>query len=135
YGAGDCACFFDPLTGRRRRREHWSNASYQGGQVGRILAGAEGRYNRVSTYFTESFGLTLKVFGDTSRHDDRVTRGSFAEGNAIVFYFADGCLVASLHTGQDDETEDQLKVLIYAGATPHDLRALADDEPLSLSEA
>ena len=74
YAAGDVACFFDPLTGRRRRLEHWSNASYQGGQVGRILAGAEGGYNRVSTYFTESFGLTLNVFGDTSRHDDRITR-------------------------------------------------------------
>ena len=135
YAAGDVACFFDPLAGRRRRLEHWSNASYQGGQVGRILAGAEGGYNRVSTYFTESFGLTLNVFGDTSRHDDRITRGSFVDGNAIVFYFADGRLVASLHTGQDDETESRLKELIGARARPRDLHALADDEPLSLSEA
>jgi NADPH-dependent 2,4-dienoyl-CoA reductase/sulfur reductase-like enzyme len=135
YAAGDVACFFDPLAGRRRRLEHWSNASYQGGQVGRILAGAEGGYNRVSTYFTESFGLTLKVFGDTSHHDERVARGSFADGNAIVFYFSDGRLVASLHSGQDEETENQLKQLIGARATPHDVQALADDEPLSLSEA
>ena len=33
YAAGDVACFFDPLTGRRRRIEHWSNARYQGNQV------------------------------------------------------------------------------------------------------
>lgn len=134
YAAGDVACFFDPLTGRRRRIEHWSNASYQGSQVGRILAGADGGYNRVSTFFTESFGLTLKVFGDTSHHDDRVERGSFADGNAIVFYFADGRLVASLHTGQDDATENQLLELVGDRATPGDLVALADGS-ISLDEA
>jgi NADPH-dependent 2,4-dienoyl-CoA reductase/sulfur reductase-like enzyme len=134
YAAGDVACFLDPLTGRRRRIEHWSNASYQGSQVGRILAGADGGYNRISTFFTEWFGLTLKVFGDTSHHDDRVARGSFADGNAIVFYLAAGHLVASLHSGQDDETENQLKQLIGDRATPRDMRALADDS-LSLNDA
>ena len=126
YAAGDVACFFDPLTGRRRRIEHWSNARYQGNQVGRLLAGADGGYNRIATFFTESFGQTLKVFGDTSHHDDRVARGSFADGNAIVFYFADGRLVASLHTGQDDETENQLLELVANRATPCDLLALTD---------
>jgi NADPH-dependent 2,4-dienoyl-CoA reductase/sulfur reductase-like enzyme len=134
YAVGDVACFFDPLTGRQQRIEHWSNASYQGGQVGKILAGAEGGYNRIATFFTESFGLTLKMFGDTSHHDDRIARGSFADGNAIVFYFADGRLVASLHSGQDDETETQLKQLIGNRATPRGMRALAD-ESLSVSDA
>jgi NADPH-dependent 2,4-dienoyl-CoA reductase/sulfur reductase-like enzyme len=134
YAAGDVACFFDPLTGRQRRIEHWSNASYQGRQVGRVLAGTEDRYDRVSTFFTESFGLTLKVFGDTSHHDDRVARGSLADGNASVFYFADGRLVASLLAGQDDGTEDQLLKLIGAQATPRDMLALAD-ESVSLDEA
>jgi NADPH-dependent 2,4-dienoyl-CoA reductase/sulfur reductase-like enzyme len=127
YAAGDVACFFDPLTGRRRRIEHWSNARYQGSQVGRILAGAGGGYNRVATFFTESFGLTLKVFGDISRHDDRVARGSFSYGNAIVFYFAEGRLVASLQGGQDDETEKQLLELVGGHATPCDMLALADE--------
>src|SRR6185437_12745856 len=55
YAAGDIAHFFDPLFGRHRRIEHWSNASYQGAEVGRILAGAGGGYDTVSTFFTESF--------------------------------------------------------------------------------
>ena len=134
YAAGDVACFFDPRTGRRRRIEHWSNARYQGSQVGRILAGADGGYNRVATFFTESFGLTLKVFGDISHHDDRVARGSFSDGNAIVFYFADGRLVASLQAGQDDDTENQLMELIGHRATPRDMLALTD-ESVSLGEA
>jgi NADPH-dependent 2,4-dienoyl-CoA reductase/sulfur reductase-like enzyme len=133
YAAGDVACFFDPLSGRQRRIEHWSNASYQGSEVGRILAGAAGGYDRVSTFFTESFGLTLRMFGDTSNHDDHVTRGSFSEGNAIVLYLARDRLVATLHCGQDDETEIELKQLIAERATSRDLRATRD-EALPLSE-
>jgi NADPH-dependent 2,4-dienoyl-CoA reductase/sulfur reductase-like enzyme len=126
YAVGDVARFFDPLYGRRRRIEHWSNADYQGRQVGRILAGADGRYDAVSTFFTESFGLTLKVFGDLSQHDDRVTRGSFADGDATVFYLEQGRLVASLHTGQDERTEDALEGLIRARARPRSVALLAD---------
>jgi 3-phenylpropionate/trans-cinnamate dioxygenase ferredoxin reductase component len=127
YAAGDVARFFDPVFGRRRRIEHWSNADYQGRQVGRILAGAEGGYDTVSSFFTESFGLTLKVFGDVSEHDDRVARGSFADGDAIVFYLERGRLVGTLHTGQDETAEQTLKGLIRDGAEPRELRLLADN--------
>ena len=121
YAAGDVARFFDPLYGRRRRIEHWSNADYQGREVGKVLAGAEGGYDTVSTFFTESFGLALKVFGDGSQHDDRIVRGSFADGEAIVYYLERGRLVGTLHTGQDAATEEKLKRLIRTGATVQDL--------------
>jgi NADPH-dependent 2,4-dienoyl-CoA reductase/sulfur reductase-like enzyme len=134
YAAGDVARFFDPLFGRRRRIEHWSNADYQGREVGRILAGAGGGYDHVSTFFTESFGLTLKVFGDTAGHDDRVARGSFEDGKAIVFYLERGRLVATLATGQDEGTEESLKRLIRDRAEPRDPGVLAD-AAISLEEA
>ena len=35
YAAGDVARFHDPVFGRRRRIEHWSNANYQGAEVGK----------------------------------------------------------------------------------------------------
>jgi NADPH-dependent 2,4-dienoyl-CoA reductase/sulfur reductase-like enzyme len=127
YAVGDVARFFDPLFARRRRIEHWSNANYQGSQVGKILAGADEAYDTVSTFFTESFGLTLKVFGDLSQHDDRISRGSFADGDAIVFYLDRRRLVATLHTGQDDETEQALKRLIHTRAEPHHIELLADE--------
>jgi NADPH-dependent 2,4-dienoyl-CoA reductase/sulfur reductase-like enzyme len=125
YAAGDVASFHDPVFRRRRRIEHWSNANYQGAQVGKILAGAPGGYDAVSTFFTESFGLTLKVFGDTSRHDDRETVGSFVDGKAITFFFEDAGLVGTLHTGQDDETEQRLKDLIRARAKQDELDDLS----------
>ena len=112
YAAGDVARFYDPLYARRRRIEHWSNANYQGAEVGKVLAGADGGYDSVSTFFTESFGLTLKVFGDISHHDDRVARGSFEDGDAVVLYLERGRLVGTLHTGQSEETEAELKQLI-----------------------
>jgi 3-phenylpropionate/trans-cinnamate dioxygenase ferredoxin reductase component len=127
YAVGDVARFFDPVFGRLRRIEHWSNADYQGSQVGKILAGADASYDTVSTFFTESFGLTLRVFGDVSRHDDRVSRGSFADGDAVVFYLDGGRLVGTLHAGQDPATEDTLKRLIERQAKPDDVRLLADD--------
>jgi NADPH-dependent 2,4-dienoyl-CoA reductase/sulfur reductase-like enzyme len=127
YAAGDNARFYDPLFGRQRRIEHWSNARYQGTQVGTILAGAGGGYDTVSTFFTEAFGLTLKVFGDVSEHDDRTSRGSFAAGDAIVFYLHHGRLVGTLHTGQDDETEALLRQLIRERAEARHQRLLTDE--------
>jgi NADPH-dependent 2,4-dienoyl-CoA reductase/sulfur reductase-like enzyme len=127
FAVGDVARFFDPVFGRSRRIEHWSNASYQGAEAGKVLAGAGGGYDAVSTFFTESFGLPLKVFGDTSRHDERVARGSFAAGDAIVFYLERGRLAGTLHTGQDDVTEEALKELISTHASPGKLELLGDE--------
>src|SRR5205823_4761205 len=55
FAVGDVANVFDPLYGRRRRIEHWSDASYQGTEVGRILAGGDGGYDGVSSFLSEVF--------------------------------------------------------------------------------
>jgi NADPH-dependent 2,4-dienoyl-CoA reductase/sulfur reductase-like enzyme len=112
FAAGDVANFYDPLYQRRRRIEHWSNANYQGAEVGRKIAGASGSYDTVSTFFTEIFGLTIKVFGDLSSHDELVVRGSLNDSNLLGFYLQRGRLVATLLAGQTSETEDELKRLI-----------------------
>jgi hypothetical protein len=65
--------FIDPLYRRQRRVEHWSNANYQCSEVGRILAGADGGYDSVSSFLSEVFGTTIKVFGDVSRFDTLTT--------------------------------------------------------------
>jgi NADPH-dependent 2,4-dienoyl-CoA reductase/sulfur reductase-like enzyme len=127
YAAGDVASFFDPLFQKQRRIEHWSNANYMGTEVGRVMAGAEGGYDRVSTFFTEVFGITMKILGDVDEIDEIVFRGSLDEGDAIGFYLRgeqlDGCLVL----GQDEETESQLTELIRARATVHDASRLAEE--------
>jgi NADPH-dependent 2,4-dienoyl-CoA reductase/sulfur reductase-like enzyme len=112
FAAGDVANFFDPLYSRQRRIEHWSNANYQGTEVGKILAGDGGGYDTVSSFFSEVFGTTVKVFGDVSRFDELTTEGSLRSGALLTSYGDSGRLVGALTVGAGDELETLLKDLI-----------------------
>ena len=118
YAAGDVANFYDPLYGRRRRIEHWSNANYQGTEVGKILAGQGASYDTVSSFFSEVFGLTIKVLGDVSRFDESRADGGLDAG-LLVGYGENGRLVGALLVGQSEEVELRAGELI-AGAGPAD---------------
>jgi 3-phenylpropionate/trans-cinnamate dioxygenase ferredoxin reductase subunit len=110
WAAGDVANFYDPVFDRRRRIEHWSNANYQGAEVGKVLAGAGGGYDVVSTFFTEVFGTTVRVLGDTTRAGAPVLRDGVGEdGTALGLYAEEGRLVGAVAIGQDDETVERLK--------------------------
>jgi NADPH-dependent 2,4-dienoyl-CoA reductase/sulfur reductase-like enzyme len=117
YAVGDVANFYDPLFQRRRRIEHWSNANYQGTELGKVLAGAEGGYDRVSEFFTEVFGITIKVFGVAGRECHVLVRGSLLEGELYALY-ADVNLevVGALSVGQSEEVEELLKQQIRTHA-------------------
>ena len=112
YAAGDVANFFDPLYGRQRRIEHWSNANYQGTEVGKVLAGNGAGYATVSSFFSEVFGTTLKAFGDVGRFDTLTTEGSLASGAMLARYGDAGRLVGALTVGASEELERLLKDLI-----------------------
>jgi 3-phenylpropionate/trans-cinnamate dioxygenase ferredoxin reductase component len=129
YAVGDVANFFDPLYGRQRRIEHWSNANYQGSEVGKLLAGAGGGYDTVSSFFSEVFGVTIKVFGDVTRFDALTTEGSLADG-FLASYGDGGRLVGALTVGQSEELETLVKELL-AERAPAD----ALDRPLTLGRA
>ena len=110
YAAGDVANFFDPLFDKQRRIEHWSNANYQGTEVGKVLAGAGGGYDTVSTFFTEIFGITIKVFGDARRDAQVVVHGSLRDEDLYVLYGDDGEeTIGALSVGQTEEVEELLK--------------------------
>ncbi|TML90429.1 MAG: FAD-dependent oxidoreductase [Actinobacteria bacterium] len=116
YAAGDVASFVDPVFGRRRRIEHWSNADYQGRALGRILAGIDEPYDRVSTFFTELFGTAYKFFGDSAATDHIELEGDFRDGRAVVRYYRGGDLHAALLTGQSEEREGELQERIRSDA-------------------
>jgi NADPH-dependent 2,4-dienoyl-CoA reductase/sulfur reductase-like enzyme len=123
YAAGDVANFFDPLFDRRRRIEHWSNANYQGTEVGKVLAGRDGRYDTVSSFFTEVFGVGLKVFGDVTRFDELTLDGTLESG-LLAGYGNGGRLVGAITVGQSEELESVARALIAEQAPT---RALHDD--------
>jgi len=126
WAAGDVARFDDPIFERPRRIEHWSNANYAGTQVGRLIAGGDGGFDIVSTFFSEVFGFSFKVFGDVDVFDEIVFRGALDDGKAITFYLRDETLVACLLIGQDEETETLLKELIAGHARTRDVTAISD---------
>ena len=116
YAIGDVAEFYDPVFGRYRRIEHWSNAAYHGTTLGRILAGTDDRYDIVSTFFSEEFGRSFKYFGDAQGHDSTALEGDFAEEDAIYRFLRGGAVIAAALAGQDEATEAALKEEIRAGA-------------------
>lgn len=116
YAVGDVAEFFDPVFGRHRRIEHWSNAAYHGTTLGRILAGEDVRYDTVSSFFSEEFGRAFKTFGDPAGHDSTSLDGDFRESDAIFRFLRGGHTVGAVAMGQDDDAEDALKEEIRAGA-------------------
>lgn len=118
YAVGDVARFHDPLFGRSRRIEHWSNAAYHGSELGKILAGAPGGYDTVSSFFSEMFGQGIRFFGDATGHDELVPHGDFAEGEAVCCYAAGGRMVAALAMGTGDEENERIRELIRAGGAP-----------------
>jgi 3-phenylpropionate/trans-cinnamate dioxygenase ferredoxin reductase subunit len=119
YAIGDVAEFFDPLFGRHRRIEHWSNAAYHGTTLGKILAGEDARYDVVSSFFSEQFGRSFKSFGDPSGHDATTLEGDFREERAVLRFLRDGKAVGAVTTGLDEDAENELKEEIRAGAAAH----------------
>jgi 3-phenylpropionate/trans-cinnamate dioxygenase ferredoxin reductase subunit len=118
FAAGDVAAFYDPVFGRRRRIEHWSNANLHGAQLGRILAGGDDRYDVVSAFFTELFGTTYRVFGDPEGTEELAQEGDLADGAAVIRYLREGRMIAALLTGQTEEREIELKEEIRQAVSP-----------------
>ncbi|MEA3040439.1 MAG: 3-phenylpropionate/trans-cinnamate dioxygenase ferredoxin reductase component [Sphingomonadales bacterium] len=116
YAIGDVAEFFDPLYGRHRRIEHWSNSAYHGTTLGKILAGEDVRYDTVSSFFSEQFGQAFKAFGDALGHDETALDGDFRSGSAVFRFLKGGEVIAAVLKGQDDDAESALKEEIRAGA-------------------
>ena len=116
YAIGDVAEFFDPVFGRSRRIEHWSNAAYHGTTLGRILAGEDAHYDAVSSFFSEQFGRSFKAFGDPLGHDSTALEGDFRGERAVLRFLRGGKAVAAVTTGLDEDAENGLKEEIRAGA-------------------
>jgi 3-phenylpropionate/trans-cinnamate dioxygenase ferredoxin reductase subunit len=117
YAIGDVAEFYDPLFGRHRRIEHWSNAAYHGTTLGKILAGdEEARYDIVSSFFSEQFGRSFRSHGDPTGHDRTSLDGDFHDERAVFRFFAGDATIGAVTTGLDDEEEGALKDEIRAGA-------------------
>lgn len=113
FAVGDIANYPDPIAGRRRRIEHWSNANTSGSRLGTFLAGGDPGPLPVANFFSEVFGASFRILGDSVGYSVVETRGSFADGKAASLYADEaGTLRAALVFGLEGEEEGRLKELI-----------------------
>jgi NADPH-dependent 2,4-dienoyl-CoA reductase/sulfur reductase-like enzyme len=129
YAVGDIANFSDPIFGHRRLIQHWTNANYQGGRLGRLLAGQDTPYDQVAFFFSEVFGTKIGLLGDLDGgHDELVMRGSLEQGALIGWYLRDERLAAALIVGQTPETQNELNALLRVQARLVDRAGLTDPD-------
>ncbi|HSC90413.1 MAG TPA: FAD-dependent oxidoreductase [Gaiellaceae bacterium] len=116
YAAGDVANVLDPRTHRRRRVEHWSNANFQGAEVGKVLAGADGSADTIPTFFSEVFGLTFRVVAETPADAEVELRGAFADRAATALFRDGGRIVGAILVGRSDEELERVRDAVREGA-------------------
>lgn len=75
YASGDVANIEDPVSGKRRRIEHWNNAEYTGRLAARNMMGKEEEYDFLSTVWSDIFDLHIESAGETTGYDEYVVRG------------------------------------------------------------
>jgi 3-phenylpropionate/trans-cinnamate dioxygenase ferredoxin reductase subunit len=63
YAAGDVACAWHPLLGRRLRVEHWTSAAGQGAAVAHAVLGDERPHEALPYFWSDQFGLRLQYVG------------------------------------------------------------------------
>jgi 3-phenylpropionate/trans-cinnamate dioxygenase ferredoxin reductase subunit len=112
WAAGDVANADHPLFGRVRI-EHWAEALNQGLLAGRNLAGAGERYDRVPSFFSHQFDLSLSYLGHAREWDELVVRGSreVTEPKFVAWYLRGGVPRAALIVN-DRDAEDRVRGVV-----------------------
>jgi 3-phenylpropionate/trans-cinnamate dioxygenase ferredoxin reductase component len=90
YAAGDVINYFDPISNRRRRVEHWGHAEHSGQVAGRCMAGGEAAYDLISYVWSDIFEIHLEFAGDEHAHDQQVWRGDPASRCFMIIYLQQG---------------------------------------------
>lgn len=116
WAAGDVAAFDDPLLGTRHHVEHWTHAQHQGRHVGLAMTGERLPYERVSSYDTELFGTSIRVFGAPEMAKRWTPRGEPEEGEGLAVGEADGRVVAVYRIGPAGDP-GELEEAIERGAS------------------
>ena len=123
YAAGDIAAWPDPLSGKRLRVEHWDVARRQGLRAGKNMAGDEKPYTSLPYFYSDIFDLSFEAWGDLTRWDQVVRRGSLGDGSFAYYYFDQGKLTGVLALGRPDEERKPMQALVKARPAYEDVAA------------
>ncbi|MEJ7790763.1 MAG: FAD-dependent oxidoreductase [Gaiellaceae bacterium] len=113
FAAGDVANARHPLYGQHLRFEHWSNARYQGPAAAASMLGGGDPYGRIPFFFSEQYDVAVRYSGYAARWDEVVFRGDPATREFMVFWLADGRVLAGMDVNAG-EGREAVEALILA---------------------
>ena len=107
---------FYPLLGRHIRVEHWANALHQAPVAAGSMLGRDVVFDRLPYFFSDQYDLSMEYTGyvEPGGHDAVVIRGDVGSGQYLVFWLADGRLLAGMNVNIWDVTES-IQDLIRVG--------------------
>ncbi len=115
WAAGDVASVPDPVTGARRRIEHWAWAQTQGRQVARSMLGLP--VPPAAPFFWSQHGeLTIGYVGHAAQWDALEEDGDPERGDYLCRYLQDGRVLAVASIGRDLDSLRAEVELLHAGA-------------------
>ena len=134
YAAGDIAAWPDATFDRRLRVEHWDVARRQGLRAGRAMAGDEKPYTALPYFFSDLFDLSFEVWGDLSKWERTVLRGSLEEGSFAYYYFEQDRLTGVLASGRPDAERAPMQSLVKARPPYDEVADGLQDESVDLAD-
>ena len=112
YAASDVARFYSTVFGRHMRLEHYDLAVKQGRLAGENMTGKFKPFEEIPYFFSFMFDIRIEAYGDLSRYDRVITRGSpDGNGNFTKFYLDNGTVNAVMTVTRREDAES-IKQLI-----------------------
>ncbi|MCI0395328.1 MAG: FAD-dependent oxidoreductase [Chloroflexi bacterium] len=96
FAAGDVANYPDTLLGVRRRVEHEDAAKSMGQTAGRVMAGADVRYDYSPMFYSDLFDLGYEAIGELDARLDTVADWQEPYQKGVIYYLQDGRIRAVL---------------------------------------
>lgn len=136
YAAGDVANIYDPISGKRRRIEHWNNAEYTGKLAARNMIGYNEPYNFISSIWSDIFDLHIESAGDTRDYDEYIIRGKFQleKPKFSVIYIKGGVVKGYLAVNRNVKEVVSLNKLIQKGVDVSNKRDMLADENFDIQK-
>jgi NADPH-dependent 2,4-dienoyl-CoA reductase/sulfur reductase-like enzyme len=108
YAAGDVANAYHPVAKMRLRSEHWANALKSGPVAAKSMLGQKVPYDDIPYFYTDQFdiGMEYSGFGPMTKGAQLVYRGDSSTHEFIVFWLAEGKVVAGMNVNVWDVNED-----------------------------
>jgi 3-phenylpropionate/trans-cinnamate dioxygenase ferredoxin reductase subunit len=109
WAAGDIAAYIDPVAEDRWHNEHYLNASWQGRQAGRNMAGAGEKYDKVAYFFSDMGDIHMALRGCPNVGKSAKVIGDIDAGEFVELYAReDGSLSMGIVFSRNESVLDPI---------------------------